>query len=734
MRKHNNSVLRTLSFILALSCLLLLPSCFDNSGTLFDGTVLDERDAPEFDRFEILPEGIELRLSDDGSYYIIWDGTKCTAETVIIPEKHNGKPITEIARGAFLENNVLKKLTLPSDIVRIGVSAFANCDNLEYNVYGNAKYLGSTENPYAYLISLTDSSVESIEINEATRVIAGHAFFRNDDIVSLTLPDSVICVSERAFYGCGGLASLDLGEGVKYIDDGAFGQTAVTEIKIPDSTVRIGDGAFGNPSGIDSLEFGKSVEYIGAGAFPNLHFEVLEIPDSVTHLGSGAFSESEIKKLIIGDGLKVIEAFQYCASLTEIVFGDSVEYIAAGAFKGCSSLRKVELPKSLKGIHMFAFKDCENLEYSEYKNAKYLGSADSDFECLMSITKLRQFYDGDLVLHPDVRLIAYPDDDYTGSVIQHTNTVTMDGEGKHLRVIDNCVIDPETKTLIFGTNKSSIPNDGSVTAIGNYAFYGRVGVTELPLPDGLISIGDYAFCACEKLRSTKFNAELESIGDYAFAYSDEYRSPKFPEGLKRIGNHAFESCNKIGEIYIPGSVEKIGIEAFSHCYGAYKITVGEGVTRLSHCLFDDCNKVTEIFLPSTLKVIDEGAFRQLYSLKHITLPEGLLYVEDRAFEYCQTVTSIDLPESLRGIGMNAFRGCRLIDKINIKAGLCEIGSDAFSWFSENVQISYEGTVEMWKKIDNHDNLIRGCDCLTVSCIDGTVILYPDEAPKSSMLD
>ena len=738
MKKHNNICF--IALLLVIFMLFFMSSCFADGRESFenDETVdiseLTNKADPEYDRFEILPSGIELVLSDDGSYYILKSGKKCSMEVVIIPESYNGKPIAEIGNMAFENNALIKSITLPKSILRIGSNAFYGCTSLEYNEYGNAKYLGTEKNPYAFLISSADAYINSVEINEAALVIAQQAFFRNRNLVSVKLPDSIICINSRAFYGCESLVLLDLGNGVKYIDDEAFGHTAVSEIKIPDSTISVGFCAFNYFSGITSLEFGKSLQSIGASAFVRLKTEVLEIPDTVTEIGNGAFAGSEIKKLVIGDGVKVIEAFQGCESLTEIVFGDSVEYISRGAFKGCTSLRNVKLPKSLKVIHYNAFEDCENLEYKEYNGAKYLGGEDSDFECLMFIKTGYRSYDGNLVLHPEVRVIAHPEELYTGSEIYMTNTVTMDGEGKHLQVVDNCVIDPSTKTLVFGANESRIPNDGSVTSIGDYAFYLRGNLNDVILPDGLTSIGDYAFYACDGIGKVKFNTELESIGDYAFAYSDNLSISELPEGLKYIGEKAFTGCNRLSVIYIPGSVEEIGINAFSHCYGAYKIVIGEGVTRLSGAIFDDCNKVTEVNLPSTLKMIDKGAFRQLYSLFKLELPEGLLYIEDYAFQHCPKLMEINMPKSLLGIGMKAFEGCRGLYKVNINSGIIEIGDNALKGISDYAKVTFAGTIGMWKEIDNSDNLILGKDDLKVVCLDGEILLKPDPAPIESAWD
>ena len=162
--------------------------------------------------------------------------------------------------------------------------------------------------------------------------------------------------------------------------------------------------------------------------------------------------------------------------------------------------------------------------------------------------------------------------------------------------------------------------------------------------------------------------------------------------------------------------------------------IGEGVTRLSGAIFDDCNKVTEVNLPSTLKMIDKGAFRQLYSLFKLELPEGLLYIEDYAFQHCPKLMEINMPKSLLGIGMKAFEGCRGLYKVNINSGIIEIGDNALKGISDYAEVTFAGTIGMWKEIDNSDNLILGKDDLKVVCLDGEILLKPDPAPIESAWD
>jgi uncharacterized radical SAM superfamily Fe-S cluster-containing enzyme len=59
----------------------------------------------------------------------------------------------------------------------------------------------------------------------------------------------------------------------------------------------------------------------------------------------------------------------------------------------------------------------------------------------------------------------------------------------------NCIINRNTNTLVFGCPTSVIPDDGSITAIGDYAF-ADVIISQVSIPQGVTKIGSFAFYCC----------------------------------------------------------------------------------------------------------------------------------------------------------------------------------------------------------------------------------------------
>lgn len=81
-----------------------------------------------------------------------------------------------------------------------------------------------------------------------------------------------------------------------------------------------------------------------------------------------------------------------------------------------------------------------------------------------------------------------------------------------------------------------------ITSIGESAFLGCRGMTELTLPNGITRIEESAFRGCRGL------TELT-----------------LPSSVTSIGNAAFVDCSGLTELILPNSVTSIGNSAFADC-------------------------------------------------------------------------------------------------------------------------------------------------------------------------
>lgn len=111
------------------------------------------------------------------------------------------------------------------------------------------------------------------------------------------------------------------------------------------------------------------------------------------YIQSGIFNSSEIEKLIIGDGIRVIggNAFKNCKKLNYVRLPSTLQKIYTNAFYGCTSLTKLHIPSSVRYIESYAFEGCDNLSITCGVSQEY---ADSHYDSFWDVKKIGSIEDG----------------------------------------------------------------------------------------------------------------------------------------------------------------------------------------------------------------------------------------------------------------------------------------------------------------------------------------------------
>ena len=310
-------------------------------------------------------------------------------------------------------------------------------------------------------------------------------FYDCSNLMNITIPNSVMNIGDFAFHHCSNLTNISIPSSVIRIGHGAFvGCNCLTSIMISSGVTSIGSFAFVDCSSLTSITIPNSVTSIGGEVFVNCGLTSITIPDSVTSIGSAVFYGcSSLTSVTVATGNTKYHSAGNCIieTLTKtliagheksvIPMDGSVTSIGEGAFV-LSSFTSITIPNSVTSIGEGAFSGCRGL----------------------------------------------------------TSISVSSGNERYYSVC-NCIIEKATKTFVLGCKNSIIPNDGSVTSIGSYAFSGSSGLTSITIPNGVTSIGG-AFSHCSGLTSITISSSVTSIDFGALFFCSELKEIKYM-GTKR---------------------------------------------------------------------------------------------------------------------------------------------------------------------------------------------------------
>ncbi len=288
-----------------------------------------------------------------------WAFEGCTSLTSVTI----GNSVTYIDEYAFAYCYSLTNITIPDSVTSIGSYAFDDCYKLieVYNLSNLEITAGSSD--YGYVGYYAKDVYTSLNSKSKLSVTDdGFIVYADDDAdeyylmgytgkeTDLTLPDSInghsYEIYQWAFTMRFAFTSVSIPNSVTSIGERAFAYCiSLTSITIPDSVTNIDEEAFMYCFSLTSVTIGNSVTSIGYRAFSNCSsLTSITIPDSVTSIGSYAFAYcSSLTSISIPDSVTSIGsyAFYWCASLTSVTIGNGVTSIGDSAFYRCTSLTSV---------------------------------------------------------------------------------------------------------------------------------------------------------------------------------------------------------------------------------------------------------------------------------------------------------------------------------------------------------------------------------------------------------
>ena len=283
---------------------------------------------------------------------------------------------------------------------------------------------------------------------------------------------------------------------------------------------------------------------------------------------------------------------------------------------------------------------------------------------------------------------------------------------------------------------ASVHIPGSVTFIGEYAFYGCKSLVTcenesenvdiccgsfegcpLPVEDGVSYVGKYAV-ACNRLLKGDIYLKEGTLGMAArfddrdticsklvlpksltyMRYESSSEKPLFEnlvlfsKNLEMIlkilhtgSSRGIPIANQIviedGVRFIPGLFYTYECSNPIYVYpylGGYKtesLKLPESVEIIGDYAFSG-SRLSSINIPKGVKKIGKGAFWGS-SLISVNIPNGVEIIDQETFKDCSSLSLINMPNSVKTISSEAFRGCSSLSSIKIPHSVNFIGDDVF---------------------------------------------------------
>ena len=402
--------------------------------------------------------------------YTGWDAN------LVLPSQIDGYPITSIGDHAFKNRDTLNEITLPHSVVTVGANPFIGCTNLlRIRVPSDHKTLATIN---GVLFDKTEKELicypcafmyDKYEIPPGICAVGEYAFYENEFLKGIILPDSIECIKDTAFGWCAYIDAFSIPDSVEYIGDSAFcGCKSLIEIVIPDSVTYIGEKVFSNCYNLKTVTLSNAFD-----AVPNSAFYDCWALESVV-MGNNILSINDF-------------AFYGCDDLRKFDIPESVIYIGDGSFEKCVSLTEIVIPASVIDMGANPYRGCIRLKDIRVAYQHPV------FEVVEGV--LLNKLTNELICYPcsfEAEAYAVPQG------IQRIGSYAF----------------YECKAL------ESLALPDTVALIGFSSFYGCKSLIDINIPDSIISISDFAFYGCRDLFDVMIPETVIDIGEDAFSYCD----------------------------------------------------------------------------------------------------------------------------------------------------------------------------------------------------------------------
>ncbi len=579
----------------------------------------------------------------------------CTSlESIGLIKKNN----VTVGSAAFENATALREIGFLSESITLASSAFTGCSS-DLVLYCNPNATDTTpvtvctdftvdEIDYKIVLTNYNGNSENIIIPDCLEIyeVGTRAFYSDDTMKSVYIPDSVHVIGANAFAMSDSLQTLT---GGKYVEE-------------------IETSAFYNDKKLTDISCFESLQYIGDSAFAWCGLEgSYEMPNNVYYAGFAfMLCCKSLEEIILSKNLTTIYnwSFQICESLKRCILPPRLNYIYTLAFSECSNLNHIYLPKSVSYVTSNAFDTTTKLYSSEDAIANVRGNVLPD--CIeyypnyevsgRTLTEYTSDTGYDYTDSNEKRVIEVP------NIVENINSSVFYRNKQVDKVILNDYVDVINSRAFEGaTSLKEIVMPKTMSMIAESAFK-QTKLIGIEIPEGITTIKQGVFSGVP-LEYIVIPNTVTSLEQNALGNGKKLRSVYIHDGVTSIVRSALPIPSIIENKVVIYSNNNAVLNAVVNEYCDYynndsKIELRTGYNVLENVLVSYSGTETEIQIPykAGINAIGNSAFKNNTNITTVSIPDGVTSVGDECFSGCTSLTSIVVPDDVDAISDSAFTG------------------------------------------------------------------------------
>lgn len=486
-----------------------------------------------------------------------------------------------IHASTFYQNQTLKRVILPANLLRIEEFAFYNCPHLNSVVLSATVtqiYKSAFENCTS-LLQIDPEIPDKLDVL-GSKILHNSAWLAAKEMgavyikdvlyawkgemasdTELTLKDSIRLVLDSAFQGVQNLIALTIPATTGNLGNGAFANCLnLKSIKFQ-GPVQMGTGVFTGCNNIQNLNVNSTIQFLTklqeqeiltkvqqlvlSGEVNAVDFKVIR--DQMPALSALNLKDVDIQAYYGSEGtIAQTKSYPYRelpdnalyagwpapdnAVLKMLILPDSLRSIGNLA---CSSLIEIEnvlIPSKVSDIKTYAFYNCQKLTginlpegLKNIRSAAFVTTNITDFSLPASLEQL------------------------SGSAFNNTPWYNAQPDG--LVYLRNDIAYRLKGELPLGT-KLEVRSGTTILAGSVFSGMASESIAAVDLPNSLLTIGENAFSMCTELTSLKLPGELSYIGASCFDGCTKLGTLNLPASLKFMGDMAFYNCSGLDSLFV----------------------------------------------------------------------------------------------------------------------------------------------------------------------------------------